>query len=168
MKRNLDVFEVGKLEVDTLMSRQMVDISQTNIFFIILKFHTDVLRVLINNNQQRSTASHYGLAPNRLQTIIWINDGLLITDAYVRQWSRCPWIEVVPCALDAFATGLLPDPWNCGLCIRRECWEPFPRHHGLTIPACITAHAWPLSDKKPMGFLSDSGHVRAMMHAWGS
>ena len=29
-------------------------------------------------------------------------------------------------------------------------------HHG---------RAWPLSDKKPVGFLSDSGYVRAVMHA---
>ena len=26
------------------------------------------------------------------------------------------------------------------------------------------ARAWPLSDKKPMGFLSDSGHAHAVMH----
>ena len=24
--------------------------------------------------------------------------------------------------------GLLPDTWNCGLCMRRECRERFPRH----------------------------------------
>ena len=34
------------------------------------------------------------------------------------------------------------------------------RHRGLAIPA----RAWPLSDKKPMGFLPDIGHVRAVMH----
>ena len=34
----------------------------------------------------------------------------------------------------------------------------------LSITACITARTWPLS-KKPMGFLSDSGHARALMHA---
>ena len=48
--------------------------------------------------------------------------------------------------------------------MRRECRERFPRHRGLAIPACITARAWPLSDKKPMDFLSDSGHERAVMH----
>ena len=31
---------------------------------------------------------------------------------------------------------------NCGLCMRRECREHFPRHRGLTIPTCITARAW--------------------------
>ena len=49
--------------------------------------------------------------------------------------------------------------------MRRECQERFPRHRGLAIPACITARASPLSDKKPIGFLSDSGHVLAVMHA---
>ena len=38
-------------------------------------------------------------------------------------------------------------------------------NHQLAFPACITAHVWPLSDKKPMGFLSDSGHAHAVMHA---
>ena len=33
------------------------------------------------------------------------------------------------------------------------------------IPTGITAPTRPLSDKKPMGFLSDSGHARAVMHA---
>ena len=47
----------------------------------------------------------------------------------------------------------------------RECREHFPRDRVLAIEACITARAWPLSDKKPMGFMSDSGHVRAVMHA---
>ena len=40
----------------------------------------------------------------------------------------------------------------------------FPRHRGLAIPSCFTPLAWPLSDKKPMGFLSDNGHIRTMMH----
>ena len=37
--------------------------------------------------------------------------------------------------------GLLPDTPNCGLRMRRECRERFPRHHGLAIPTCITARA---------------------------
>ena len=37
--------------------------------------------------------------------------------------------------------GLLPDTQNCGLRMRRECRERFPRHCGLAIPACITARA---------------------------
>ena len=36
---------------------------------------------------------------------------------------------------------LLPDTQNCGLCMRRECKERFPRHRGLAIPACITTRA---------------------------
>ena len=40
------------------------------------------------------------------------------------------------------AMGLLPDTQNCGLRMRRECRERFPRHRRLEIPACITAHAW--------------------------
>ena len=38
--------------------------------------------------------------------------------------------------------GLLPDTQNCGLRMRRECRECFPRHSGLAIPTCITARAW--------------------------
>ena len=38
--------------------------------------------------------------------------------------------------------GLLPDMENCGLRMRRECRERFPRHYGLAIPTCITARAW--------------------------
>ena len=38
--------------------------------------------------------------------------------------------------------GLLPDTQNCGLRMRRECREIFPRHRGLAIPTCITALAW--------------------------
>ena len=37
--------------------------------------------------------------------------------------------------------GLLPGAQNCGLRMRRECRESFPRHHGLAIPTCITARA---------------------------
>ena len=37
--------------------------------------------------------------------------------------------------------GLLPDTYNCGLRMRRECRAYFPRHRGLAIPACIRARA---------------------------
>ena len=33
---------------------------------------------------------------------------------------------------------LLPDTQNCGLRMRREYQERFPRHRGLAIPTCIT------------------------------
>ena len=38
--------------------------------------------------------------------------------------------------------GLLPETQNCGLCMRRQCRERFPRHRGLAIQTCITARAW--------------------------
>ena len=37
---------------------------------------------------------------------------------------------------------LLPHTHNCGLRMRRECRERFPRHRGLTIPTCIMTRAW--------------------------
>ena len=37
--------------------------------------------------------------------------------------------------------GLLPDTWNCGLRMRRECQERFPRYSGLATPTCITTPA---------------------------
>ena len=38
--------------------------------------------------------------------------------------------------------GLLPDTQSCGLRMRRECRERFPRHNCLAIPTCITARTW--------------------------
>ena len=43
--------------------------------------------------------------------------------------------------------GLLPDTWNCGLRTRRECWERFPRHHGVAIPP------WCMPGSLTSGFL---------------
>ena len=37
------------------------------------------------------------------------------------------------------AMGLLPDTKDCGLCMRRECWERFTLHRELAIPTYITA-----------------------------
>ena len=51
------------------------------------------------------------------------------------------------CATWKMHIGLLPDTWNSGLRMRRECRERFPRvtdykgKHQLAIPACITAFA---------------------------
>ena len=42
---------------------------------------------------------------------------------------------------DVFGMGLLPETYNCGLRMRRECRERFPHHGGLAIPARITARA---------------------------
>ena len=54
--------------------------------------------------------------------------------------------------------GLLPDMWNCGLRMRRECQERFPRHRRLVIPTCITARAvthvrWCMPGSLTRGFL---------------
>ena len=37
--------------------------------------------------------------------------------------------------------GLLPDTWYCGFARAPRMPGTFPRHHGLTIPTCITARA---------------------------
>ena len=47
--------------------------------------------------------------------------------------------------LNVIATVLMEQSWNnvyCGLRMRRECRERFPRERGLVIPTCITARAW--------------------------
>ena len=38
--------------------------------------------------------------------------------------------------------GLLPDTYNCGLRMRRECRDRFPRNRELAISISITASAW--------------------------
>ena len=38
--------------------------------------------------------------------------------------------------------GILPDTQICGLRMRREWQERFPRHRRLVIPTCIMARAW--------------------------
>ena len=42
---------------------------------------------------------------------------------------------------DIVSMGLLLETQNCGLRMRRECRERFPRHRELVIPTCITARA---------------------------
>ena len=32
------------------------------------------------------------------------------------------------CIVEIIGSQVLPDTWNCGLRMRRECWEHFPRH----------------------------------------
>ena len=44
--------------------------------------------------------------------------------------------------------------------VQQETWFAL----NWAIPAYIMVRAWQLSDKKPMGFLSDNSHVRAVMH----
>ena len=58
--------------------------------------------------------------------------------------------------------GLLPDTPNCGLCMRRQCWERFPRHWfqrkplvndpGMHHGTCVTHVPWCMS-----GLLSRNG-----------
>ena len=38
--------------------------------------------------------------------------------------------------------GLLPDTFNYGSRMHRECRERFPSHRGLAIPTCIAASTW--------------------------
>ena len=52
------------------------------------------------------------------------------------------------------AMGLLPDTQNCGLRIRRECRERFPRHRGFAILTYITARAWCKPGSLTSSFLS--------------
>ena len=57
--------------------------------------------------------------------------------------------------------GLLPDTWNCGLCMRRECREPFPRHRlqwkplisdpGMHHGTCVTHVPWCMSGSLTRG-----------------
>ena len=51
--------------------------------------------------------------------------------------------------------------------MRRECRERFPRHRLESLVSYPDMHhgAWPLSDKKLIGFLSDKSHACAVMHA---
>ena len=43
--------------------------------------------------------------------------------------------HLAPSRTDA-AMGLLPDTYNCGLRMRRECRERFPHYRGLATPTC--------------------------------
>ena len=56
-------------------------------------------------------------------------------------------MRLVQCALShdkgvSFARASLSRYANCGLRMRRECWERCPRHRGFAIPTCIIARAW--------------------------
>ena len=65
-------------------------------------------------------------------------------------------------AMRAGGMGLLPDTWNCGLRMRRECREHFSRHHGLVIPTCITARA---SSTVTSGFLLSRWRGKLSRHS---
>ena len=64
----------------------------------------------------------------------------------------CVCVYTVPGTMAPFmlcTMGFLPNTQYCGMRKRRKCRERFPRHSGLAIPTCITAHAWSLTS----GFL---------------
>ena len=56
--------------------------------------------------------------------------GKIIQGTTVWKWECCK----SPCGY----TGLLRDAQNCGLRMRRECWERFLSNRRLAIPTCIT------------------------------
>ena len=76
-----------------------------------------------------------------------------------------PWISMYrgcSVAPNKLVMGLLPDTWNCGLCMRRECRELFPAtdfkgnrywvsvpgmHHGT----CVTYVPWCISESPTRG-----------------
>ena len=101
------------------------------------------LRSVWRRNSTRSlTTLHFMteiLYSDRINYDIMLNK---IVAWYCRSTSRgynvrhcCSWIET------DLPMGLLPDTYNCGLHIRRECRERFPRQRRLAIPTCITARA---------------------------
>ena len=69
---------------------------------------------------------------------VFVNANNVHTVVALRRWMHAHTFFEQPTAM-----GLLPDTQNCGLCMRLECRERFPRHwlkkHFLAIPACITA-----------------------------
>ena len=70
------------------------------------------------------------------------------------------WKEVSYCKYSNKSMKVLPDTSNCGLRMRQECRERFPRHRGLTLSTCITARAWrTCSDTCWDRFLADSFEV---------
>ena len=74
----------------------------------------------------------------------------------------CPWANE--------AMGLLPDTWNCGLRMRRECRERFPRHQlqrkplvsnpGMHHGTCVTHVPWCMS-----GSLTCGGRGKRSRHS---
>ena len=69
--------------------------------------------------------------------------------------------------------GLLPDTWNCGLRMRRECRERFPRHRGLAIrrasrhvrDACAVMHAGIANQQFPFKSVAGKTFPAFLAHA---
>ena len=83
-----------------------------------------VIMGLLHSGLQQSARSHIGVS---------------VGDKTSRLLRR---LECVARRIVASHCGLLPDTQSCGLCMRRECRERFPRHRSLEIPACISVRAW--------------------------
>ena len=58
-----------------------------------------------------------------------------LQDWHLRGLQRLQYCLVVD---NKLAMGLLPDTYNRGFRMHRECWERLPRHRRLAIPTCIT------------------------------
>ena len=79
-----------------------------------------------------------------------------------RDWSKpLRTICSIPNRKTFMSMGLLPDTQKCGLCMRRECWERFPRHWfqrkllvsdpGMHHGTCVTHVPWCMSGSLTRG-----------------
>ena len=81
------------------------------------------------NSAKFESKYHFVFQGNSFENIITVV--ILFIPQYVRRVFSSP----------SHLMGPLPDTSNCGLRMRRECRERFPRHRGLAIQTCITARA---------------------------
>ena len=100
------------------------------------------------NSYIRSTAAWSVRGRNKTSDIFQTNAFSWLTIMVFWFWSRRTHrhgdhdILLVTSFMAWYTMGLLSDTYNCGVRMRREHRERFPRHRGLEIPACTTAHAW--------------------------
>ena len=69
-----------------------------------------------------------------------------------------------------FGMGFLPDTWNCGLRMRRECQERFPRHPRVSDPdmhhgTCVTHVPWCIPVSLTSGFLWSRWQGKRSQHS---
>ena len=88
--------------------------------------------ILLTETDARIWITYSSIVNFEMQLLIALEVVREWMSGYIRSCSVWMW----------FPMDLLPDTYNCGLCMRRECREHFFRHHGLAIPTCITARAW--------------------------
>ena len=62
-------------------------------------------------------------------------------------------------------TCLIPDTYNCGLCMRREYRERFPRHCGLVIPTCISPRVSGMPGSLTNGFIRSRWRGKRSRHS---